>query len=71
MELKQIDSSRAHQNYNVMSKRIIQPRCLATLPNNIEELLCQFKMQGKGLLLNPQLHLQSGQNVENGSTQVM
>lgn len=33
------------------------PRCLATLPNNIEELIHQFKMQEKGLSIISQIQI--------------
>jgi hypothetical protein len=34
------------------------PRCLAVLPNNIEELICQFRMQDKGSHLGSQIGFQ-------------
>lgn len=34
-----------------------RPRCLATLPMNIEELICQFKKQEKGLSLVSPTHI--------------
>lgn len=33
------------------------PRCLATLPSNIEELICQFKMQENGFSLVSQTYI--------------
>jgi hypothetical protein len=50
VRLKQNNSSNGTSNTNSQlmdsDKHVKIPRCLATLPNNIEELIANFKMQG-------------------------
>jgi len=53
MELQQTKKSIA--DYNAIQNPTMEdrphPRCLATLPSNVEELISQFKMQEKNLSL--------------------